>query len=477
MLFNSFVFFFFLIFVVTLYYNVGFKYRKLLLLVSSYVFYGYWDYRFTILLAISTLVDFFVGRKLYAVDNKNIKKRLLLLSVCVNLGILGLFKYYDFFIDSFSVIAGQFNQNLDYLHLNIILPVGISFYTFQTMSYTIDIYREKLKPTNSIIDFAVFVSFFPQLVAGPIERARNLLPQIAINRLPSKEQINSGIVLIVMGLFKKVLIGDTTGKIVDQIFSQPELYKSPELLSALVLFSIQIYADFSGYSNIARGTAKLLGFELMKNFEQPYLSRNITEFWRRWHISLSSWLKDYLYITLGGNRKGEYRTYLNLFITMLLGGLWHGASWNFVIWGGLHGLYLAIHKIMLKGRKVELTNYIYNGFYSFLKYLVQVLLTYVIVLFAWLFFRATDFNTSRYFMEKMIYWETSDLSLRFFKITFFFIVVTLLYDFFEYRTKQHSFIVLIRNKPLRTGIILATFLVILLYMFNTEPLPFMYFQF
>ena len=196
MLFNSFVFFFFLIFVVTLYYNVGFKYRKLLLLVSSYVFYGYWDYRFTILLAISTLVDFFVGRKLYAVDNKNIKKRLLLLSVCVNLGILGLFKYYDFFIDSFSVIAGQFNQNLDYLHLNIILPVGISFYTFQTMSYTIDIYREKLKPTNSIIDFAVFVSFFPQLVAGPIERARNLLPQIAINRLPSKEQINSGIVLL-----------------------------------------------------------------------------------------------------------------------------------------------------------------------------------------------------------------------------------------------------------------------------------------
>lgn len=405
------------------------------------------------------------------------KKKLLLLSVCVNLGILALFKYYDFFVDSFSAIAGQFNQNLDYLHLNIILPVGISFYTFQTMSYTIDIYRDKLKPTKSIIDFAVFVSFFPQLVAGPIERARNLLPQIAINKLPSKEQINSGIVLIVMGLFKKVLIGDTTGRIVDQIFSQPEIYKSPELLSALILFSIQIYADFSGYSNIARGTAKLLGFELMKNFEQPYLSRNITEFWRRWHISLSSWLKDYLYISLGGNRKSEYKTYLNLFITMLLGGLWHGASWNFVIWGGLHGLYLAIHKVILKGKKVELTSYIYNGFYSFLKYLLQVLLTYIIVLFAWLFFRATDFDTSIYFIEKMIYWEISDLSARFFRITFFFVAVTLLYDFFEYRTKNHSFMVLIRNKHLRLGILLAIFLLNLLYMFNNEPLPFMYFQF
>lgn len=477
MLFNSFIFIIFLFVVVLIYYNVGVKYRKLLLLVSSYVFYGYWDYRFTVLLAISTIVDFFIGKRLYNTKNKKNKGRLLFLSICVNLGILGFFKYYDFFVDSFSIIAKQFNQNLDYLHLNIILPVGISFYTFQTMSYTIDIYREKLKPTNSIIDFAVFVSFFPQLVAGPIERARNLLPQIVINKLPSKEQVNSGIVLIVMGLFKKVLIGDTTGRIVDQIFSQPELYKSPELLSALVLFSIQIYADFSGYSNIARGTAKLLGFELMKNFEQPYLSRNITEFWRRWHISLSSWLKDYLYISLGGNRKGEYKTYVNLFITMLLGGLWHGASWNFVIWGGLHGLYLAIHKVFLKGKKVELTSYVYNGVYSFLKYLLQTLSTYIIVLFAWLFFRATNFDTSRRFLEKMIYWETSELSLRFFKITFLFLTITLLYDFFEYRTKHHSFMVLIRNKPLRMGILLAIFSVTLLYMFNTEPLPFMYFQF
>ena len=213
----------------------------------------------------------------------------------------------------------------------------------------------------------------------------------------------------------------------------------------------------------------------MKNFEQPYLARNITEFWRRWHISLSSWLKDYLYISLGGNRKN--RMNLNLFITMMLGGLWHGASWNFVIWGGLHGLFLAIHKIVLKGRKVKLTSYAYDGIYSFSRYLCQIVFTYVIVLFAWLFFRATDFDTSSHFIEKMIYWEISDLSPRFLKITAFFFIVTLLYDFFEYRSKQHSFMLLIANKPLRIGVLSAIFLVTLMYMFNTEPLPFMYFQF
>jgi D-alanyl-lipoteichoic acid acyltransferase DltB (MBOAT superfamily) len=334
MLFNSFIFFIFLAVVLPLYYWLPKKLRNPLLLVASYVFYGYWDYRFTALLAISTLIDFFVGQKLHLSANPNTRKRWLSLSMLSNLGILGAFKYYGFFVSSFAPLAAIFGGNLDYLHLNIILPVGISFYTFQTMSYTIDIYRRKLEPTNNFIDFAVFVSFFPQLVAGPIERASNLLPQIAKVPLPSRIQVEKGIVLIATGLFKKVMIGDTAGRIVDHVFAQPEIYKSPELLAALVLFSIQIYADFSGYSSIARGTAKLLGIELMKNFEQPYLSRNITEFWRRWHISLSSWLRDYLYISLGGNRKGISRTYVNLMLTMLLGGLWHGASWNFVIWGG-----------------------------------------------------------------------------------------------------------------------------------------------
>ena len=266
-----------------MYYLLPTRFKKVLLLISSYSFYAYWDWRFISLLIISTSVDYLIGKKIYH-SKKDFKKTLLTLSLTVNLGILMIFKYYDFFVDSFSVIAEQFGSNLDYLHLNIILPVGISFYTFQTLSYTIDIYRQKIKPVDSFIDFAVFVAFFPQLVAGPIERAKNLLPQIKKLVNPTNNQINQGIVLIVTGLFTKVMIGDTTGRIVDQIFLNPSIYNSPELIFALILFSIQIYADFSGYSSIARGVAKLLGIELMINFQQPYLSSNITEFWRRWHI-------------------------------------------------------------------------------------------------------------------------------------------------------------------------------------------------
>jgi len=344
------------------------------------------------------------------------------------------------------------------------------------MSYTIDIYRGRLTPTKSFIDFAVFVSFFPQLVAGPIERAKNLLPQISMAPMPSSDQIRKGIVLIVTGLFKKVMIGDTTGRYVDHIFAQPEIYHSPELLAALLLFSIQIYADFSGYSSIARGTAKLLGIELMKNFEQPYLSRNITEFWRRWHISLSSWLKDYLYISLGGNRYGIKRTYVNLMITMLLGGLWHGASWNFVIWGGLHGIYLAVHKYYLGGKKVDAA-YHYKGISSLAKFLVQVLVSYILVLFTWLFFRATDFETVSIFFSKMIHWESSEFTSRFVIITLVYSLAIFLFDFFEYYTRRHTFLLLINNKGITYGILAALFFVTLVFMFQSEPLPFVYFQF
>jgi len=476
MLFNSFIFFIFLAIVLPLYYWLPRKLRNPLLLVSSYIFYGYWDYRFTSLLAISTLIDFFVGQKLHASSDPKVRKRWLLLSMFSNLGILGVFKYYGFFVASFAPMAAIFGGNLDYLHLNIILPVGISFYTFQTMSYTIDIYRKRLEPTRNFIDFAVFVSFFPQLVAGPIERASNLLPQIANTPLPSRAQIEKGIVLIATGLFKKVMIGDTSGRMVDHIFSQPDIYKSPELLAALVLFSIQIYADFSGYSSIARGTAKLLGIELMKNFEQPYLSRNITEFWRRWHISLSSWLRDYLYISLGGNRKGVNRTYINLMITMLLGGLWHGASWNFVIWGGLHGLYLAVHKLILGNKKVS-DHFQYTGMWSFAKYLFNISLTYLLVLFTWLFFRATDFQTASIFMQKMIHWEASEFTFRFAVITLSFASVMVLFDLFEYYTGSHTFLLKIKNKGIVVGILVALLLVSFLFMFQSEALPFIYFQF
>ena len=471
MLFNSFIFFIFLGAVLPLYYFLPKKAKNPLLLVASYVFYGYWDFRFVGLLILSTLIDYFIGRKLFATADLKQRKVLLSLSMLANLGILGFFKYFGFFIDSLTPIAGIFGGNLDYLHLNIILPVGISFYTFQTMSYTIDIYRRKLEPTNNFIDFAVFVAFFPQLVAGPIERAKNLLPQIQKTPLPNKNQIEKGIVLIVTGLFKKVMIGDTTGRFVDHIFAQPDIYSSPELLIALLLFSIQIYADFSGYTSIARGTAKLLGIELMKNFEQPYLSRNITEFWRRWHISLSTWLKDYLYISLGGNRKGESRTYLNLMITMVLGGLWHGASWNFVIWGGLHGIYLVVHKRTIKNKKVSEKIEI-KGFTNFLKQLFFIVSTYLLVLITWLFFRATSFETASIFISKMVHWTASDYSMQLIGITLAYYVVVILFDFFEYYTGRHTFILQLKSRPLAYGMLFCMFVVTLVFLFQSEPLPF-----
>ena len=477
MLFNSFIFFIFLALVWPIFYVLPSKQSKnVFLLVASYVFYGYWDWRFCGLLLLSTVVDFFVGAALHQSTSERRRKGFLLLSMVVNLGVLGFFKYFNFFIDSFQSIAQLFGASPDYVHLNIILPVGISFYTFQTMSYTIDIYRKKLEPTHNLIDFALFVSFFPQLVAGPIERASALLPQLSKKLHPTKEQMQKGLHLIVFGLFKKVMIGDAAGRMVDQFFSAPQDYASIELLAALVLFSLQIYADFSGYSSMARGVAKLLGVELMKNFEQPYLSRNITEFWRRWHISLSSWLKDYLYISLGGNRISISRTYVNLFITMLLGGLWHGASWNFVIWGALHGLYLSIHKFFLKGQKVS-AYYEHKGTWQALSSFVHLLLTNILVLFAWLFFRATDLSIVRVFFEKMGHWEASPYAGRLLLSVSAFMLMTMAFDVLQYRYKKHTFLLLLNNVWLRVAILAALTIVSLLFMFNSDPLPFVYFQF
>ncbi len=474
MLFNSFIFFIFLGIVLPIFYLLPNKSSKnIFLLFASYFFYGYWDWRFCSLLAISTIIDFWVGKTLFKTQNNHKRKLLLIISLISNLGILGFFKYFNFFVDSFQTMSANFGWNVDYLHLNILLPVGISFYTFQTLSYTFDIYRKKIEPTNNFIDFALFVSFFPQLVAGPIERAKSLLPQLSKKLKPNKEQIKQGITLIIMGLFRKVMIGDTAGRFVDNIFGNLEQYKSIEIIVALVLFSVQIYADFSGYSHIARGTAKLLGVELMKNFEQPYLSRNITEFWRRWHISLSSWLKDYLYISLGGNRKGKYRIYVNLMITMLLGGLWHGASWNFVIWGGLHGLYLSIHKLTFGRQKVDSEKMKkFNFVDSF-----NVLITFILVLFTWIFFRSTSWHSTHLFFSKIFHWESSEYSLLFISIALSYLIVTITLDLLEYITGKHTYILNIKSKGVIAGILTALLLVTFIFMFQSEHLPFIYFQF
>jgi D-alanyl-lipoteichoic acid acyltransferase DltB (MBOAT superfamily) len=473
MLFNSFVFFVFLAVVLPIFYCLPTKASKnVFLLIASYVFYGYWDWRFCALLILSTIIDFYIGLKIHNAITAQLSKRYFLVSLITNLGILGVFKYFNFFIESFQTLSEKLGWQLDMLHLNVILPVGISFYTFQTLSYSIDVYRKKLKPAENIIDFALFVSIFPQLVAGPIERASDLLPQLTVKLKPSIEQIKQGVVLIVMGLFRKVIIGDSAGRYVDNIFSNMAHYSSYELIFGLIMFSIQIYADFSGYSHIARGTAKMLGVELMKNFEQPYLSQNITEFWRRWHISLSTWLKDYLYIALGGNRKGTISTYVNIIITMLLGGLWHGASWNFVIWGGLHGIYLSIHKMMLKGEKIPERITKLN-----LSTVLKVFLTYCLVLFTWLFFRSTSWDMTTLYFSKIYYWETTEHATIITVVMISFVSLTLLLDYFEYASKKHTFLLNIKSWGVKVGILLALFIVSIAYMFQSEPLPFIYFQF
>ena len=342
MLFNSFEFLFFFVFIYLLYLLVNKKKQNILLLVSSYFFYGFWNYKFLALIFISTVVDYLCGLKIAEIPSVKTKKQLMTLSIISNLGTLCFFKYFNFFIDSVSSLLAVFGLAPSSAPLEIILPVGISFYTFQTMSYTIDIYRGRLQPTKKFIDFALFVSFFPQLVAGPIERARNLLPQVSKKRIITETHIKSGLYLILLGYFKKVVLADSIAPYVDGVLNAPGSADPSAVLWAVYGFAFQIYGDFSGYSDIARGLSKLLGFELMINFKMPYFAKNPSDFWKRWHISLSEWLRDYLYIPLGGSHSTYLHTIRNLMITMFLGGLWHGASWNFAIWGIFHGFILAI---------------------------------------------------------------------------------------------------------------------------------------
>ena len=355
--------------------------RHSILLAASYIFYGWWDWRFALLMAALTLVAYLCALAL----DKTGKKVFLTIGVAVPLIILGIFKYFNFFVDSFGRILG-----LDSLGtLSIILPVGISFYTFQSLSYTIDVYRQKIRPEKSFLRLALYISFFPQLVAGPIVKAGDFLPQLSQDRNISLKNFEAGIQYFVFGLFKKVVLADHISVCVDTIFAAPQQFHGLSILFAMIGYSIQIYCDFSGYSDMALGCAKCLGYDLMQNFNIPYFSRNISEFWTRWHISLSSWLREYLYIPLGGNRKGQVRTYVNLLLTMLLGGLWHGAAWTFVVWGGLHGAALCIHKLWMRA-----TGRGKNHRGTLLGTILSGVATYAVVLVSWIFFRAPDFATA-----------------------------------------------------------------------------------
>ncbi len=486
MLFNSWTFIVFFAIVWSLYRVVGHRAQNILLVIASYIFYGFWDWRFTSLLAFSTIVDFCVAEKIYQSKTRNDSRSArnwLLLSISGNLTFLGFFKYYNFFADSFVQLVNAFGMQANSATLNIILPVGISFYTFHNISYIMDVYRGDLKPRKSLLDFALFVTFFPQLVAGPIGRATNLLPQMELPRTVTRKGMKSGAFLIAQGYIKKVLISDNINGIVESTFNGYATASSLELWTGLILFSIQIYFDFSGYTDIARGVARFFGVELMENFRQPYLSRSITEFWSRWHISLSTWLRDYLYIPLGGNRHGTFNTYRNLMLTMLLGGLWHGANWNFILWGGLHGVYLCVDKWMRGAVRPQKMVH-----HSHLSKWLKCIFVYFIVMLTWLPFRSPDITTTWEYLSGMFLWRGDIFGSSIIWITLV-VFVLLIFDLPAYYSvnwndyfktvKKYSFFLRLTVYGIAVLLLTIVFYLIILTLLihPSKPAPFIYFQF
>jgi len=403
MLFNSTTFLIFLIIVFVVFWKTSkysLRWGNVVLLTGSYIFYGWWDWRFLILIIISSAIDFFIGNQIFKSKNHRNRKLLLIATISANLGMLFFFKYFNFFIDSFKTLLTPWAATDQWSTLNIILPVGISFYTFQTLSYTIDIYNRKTEPAQSALSFFTFVAFFPQLVAGPIERARNLIPQFKIKRGFSYSQGKSGLKLILWGLFKKMVIADQLAEIVNAVYASPENFNGWGIVIATFLFGFQIYCDFSGYSDIAIGTARLFGIELMTNFRTPYFSTSFREFWRRWHISLSTWFRDYVYIPLGGNRGGSIKSARNIIITFLISGLWHGASVTFLIWGGIHG-------VLFTAEQFISANFSIN---SKLRNLAGFVITFMAVNFAWLFFRAENWDHVEILITNILTPQTSDFN-------------------------------------------------------------------
>ena len=434
--------------------------RNFLIVAASYVFYGAWDWRFLSLLAFSSLLDFAIGIALERAEAPRRRNLLLTISLAGNLGILCFFKYYDFFVLSFNDLLAAFQVPINTATLGIILPLGISFYTFQTMSYTIDVYRREIPAEKRLINFLAFVSFFPQLVAGPIERARHLLPQFERTLVVTVPMIRQGVWLVIWGLFKKVVIADNIAPLVEIAFDHPAPGALLVILGA-VAFALQIYGDFSAYSDIARGIALFLGFDLMWNFNLPYTATNLREFWARWHISLSTWLRDYLYIPLGGNRGTLYRTCRNLAITMLLGGLWHGARWNFVLWGAWHGLGLIALRLI--GPRFKLPR------------IAGWFLTMSFVLFGWLLFRATSLNEIIRLTTELGHWTTPHylsnylLNLACFSLPF------LLMEYAQHKTGDLLAPLRLRNTWL--AFFEGCLLIAIAVFWEKNKVPFIYFQF
>ena len=482
MLFNSIDFAIFLPIVFIFYWfitNKNLKLQNFLIVASSYLFYGWWDWRFLSLIFFSSLVDYFVGLGLLKQENQTKRKILLWTSIIVNLGFLGFFKYYNFFLDNFVTAFSFFGTEIKANSLNIILPVGISFYTFQTLSYSIDVYKRKLEPTKDFIAFSAFVSFFPQLVAGPIERATHLLPQFYKNRSFDYSKAVDGMRQILWGLFKKIVIADNCAEYANLIFNNSTEYSGSTLVLGALFFTFQIYGDFSGYSDIAIGTSRLFGFDLMRNFNFPYFSRDIAEFWRRWHISLSTWFRDYLYIPLGGSRGGIWTKVRNTFVIFIVSGFWHGANWTFIIWGALNAIYF-LPLLLTKSNRTNLDIIAQGKYLPNMKEFSFMILTFGLTVFAWIFFRADNLNHAISYISEIF--SSSLFSVPYFSgrmralITSFLVIIFLLIEWFG---REHPYaIAFLEIKTSRTFRWIFYYIIVLtLFFYGGKEQQFIYFQF
>ena len=469
MRFDSFVFLLFFVPLLFLYWRISsVRIQNILLVVASYVFYGWWDWRFLSLIALSTIADYTIALRLENTEEDRARRRLVFASILLNLSILGIFKYCDFFLSSLVHLLESFGLNVQLPLMHVVLPVGISFYTFQTMGYTVDVYRKKIHAEPDFVAFGCYVAFFPQLVAGPIERAQRLLPQLCTARNLSIKRWRSGLTLILFGLIKKTVIADNLAPFVDWVYGQETTeVAAPLILAATLAFAFQIYADFSGYTDMARGLAQLLGIELCINFNQPYLARTPTEFWRRWHISLSSWLRDYLYIPLGGNRGRSYAIYRNLMITMILGGLWHGASWNFVLWGCFHGILLCLYRVGRVDDRLAKANQAVSG--------LAWCCFWALTLYGWLLFRAQSMDQIRVFtLQLFLSWSDWSLATPMLLVTGYFSLPILLHHFLSTQETGEKWT---PSHPLAWRALLATLAVYGITHARANEQAFIYFQF
>jgi D-alanyl-lipoteichoic acid acyltransferase DltB (MBOAT superfamily) len=479
MIFNSLTYAGFLIIVFVLYWiaaKKSYRIQNVMLLVASYVFYGFWDWRFLFLLAFSTGLDFLTGLKISQAKTERSSKTWLAISVVVNLGFLCVFKYFDFFVTSAAGFLRYFSLEPNLPLLNIILPVGISFYTFHGLSYVFDIYNKRIEPTSNIIDYSLFVSFFPLLVAGPIERATHLLPQVKRSRTFNSETVSDGLRQILWGLFKKIVIADNCALLVNDTFANPDGYSGFSLVIGAVFFAFQIYCDFSGYTDIALGSARLLGFELLRNFNYPYFARDIAEFWRKWHISLTSWFKDYLYIPLGGNRGTKMKTIRNTIIVFLLSGLWHGANWTFVLWALYHALLFI--PLVIMGAKRKHAEPIQKLIPHPID-LINMFITFVLVTVGWIIFRAESASQAWVYIKNIGRPKSVTGILASHPeayATTCFIVVMLLVEWIQ-KNRIHGLNFTSYAFPQLFRFVIYTAIIVCIVWFAGKPEEFIYFQF